>query len=365
MNSRERIEIALNHKEPDHIPIQDGPWESTLERWHKEGLSEDVEFDDYFGYEIRYVFPDITMQFPYEILEEDDEYITERNSYGEVVKNHKNRSTTPAILDNAIKSRKDWEDSKGRLLVNEKRGVNFSSILDFSGQISLEEGLKKINKNYENGKYIVYVVTVGLDLIQRYIGMERLFLFVATEPDWIKEMILKNTKFILEMYEYMVDVGYKFDGIFILDDLGYRNTSLISPRSYKEIIFDSDKLICDYFHNKNKKVILHSCGCVKDLIPYFIEAGIDCLQPLEVKAGMDLIELKKKYGNELAFMGGIDTRLYSSNDPKLVEEEIKTKFEVAKVGGGYIYHCDHSIPHTVSLSQYKRIIEMVRKYGKY
>ena len=125
------------------------------------------------------------------------------------------------------------------------------------------------------------------------------------------------------------------------DDLGYRNTSLFSPKLYKELILEAHRLICDYFHNKDIKVFLHSCGCVKELIPYFIEAGIDCLQPLEVKAGMDIIELKKEYGEKLAFMGGIDVRLMSGDNPARIEEEIKTKFEIAKKGGGYIYHSDH------------------------
>jgi uroporphyrinogen decarboxylase len=365
MTSRERIKMALKHKEPDRVPIHDGPWESTLERWYKEGLPKDVEFEDYFGYEIRFVFPDISLQFPYEILEENDEYIVERNNYGEIVKNHKNRSTTPAIMDTAIKSRKDWEELKCRLKINKKRKLNFSSVLDFSGSVSFEEGLKRFNKNYDNGKYILYTVPAGFDLAQRYIGMERELIFIATEPDWIKDIITENAKFIIKMYEYMVDKGYKFDGIILLDDLGYRNSSLISPAHYKEIILNSDKLICDYFHDRQMDVILHSCGCVKGLIPYFIEAGIDCLNPLEVKAGMDLIELKKKYGDKLSFMGGIDTRLYSNDDPKLIEEEIKVKFKVAKENGGYIYQCDHSIPHNVSFSQYNRVMQFVGKYGKY
>lgn len=111
-------------------------------------------------------------------------------------------------------------------------------------------------------------------------------------------------------------------------------------------------------------VILHSCGRVKDLIQYFIEEGIDCLQPLEVKAGMDLIELKERYGDKICFMGGIDVRLMALNDWKPVEKEIKEKFEVAKEGGGYIYHSDHSIPKNVSFRQYKRVTELVKEYGK-
>jgi uroporphyrinogen decarboxylase len=112
-------------------------------------------------------------------------------------------------------------------------------------------------------------------------------------------------------------------------------------------------------------VILHSDGDLRKIVPNLIEAGFDCLQPIEVKAGMDLIELKKKYGDRLAFMGGIDARLMSDDDPVKIEEEIRSKFEIAKKGGGYIYHSDHSVPDIVSFSQYKRVMELVKKYGKY
>lgn len=96
-----------------------------------------------------------------------------------------------------------------------------------------------------------------------------------------------------------------------------------------------------------------------------IEAGFSCLQPLEVKAGMDVRELKREYGDRLSFMGGIDVRLMRADDPNLIEKEIKDKFRVARKGGGYIYHSDHSIPHDVSFQQYKRVMELVRKYGRY
>jgi uroporphyrinogen decarboxylase len=102
---------------------------------------------------------------------------------------------------------------------------------------------------------------------------------------------------------------------------------------------------------------------VKELIPYLIDAGFDCLQPLEVKAGMDLLELKPEYGDKISFMGGIDVR--KMTDPVAIEEEISRKFEVAKKGGGYIYHSDHSIPKNISFEDYNRVISLVKKYGKY
>jgi len=96
-----------------------------------------------------------------------------------------------------------------------------------------------------------------------------------------------------------------------------------------------------------------------------IEAGFDCLEPLEVKAGMDLIELKKNFGDWLTFMGGIDVRAMAHLDPAVIEEEIRTKIPVAMKGGGYIFHSDHSVPHNVSFQQYEHTINLVKKYGTY
>jgi hypothetical protein len=124
-------------------------------------------------------------------------------------------------------------------------------------------------------------------------------------------------------------------------------------------------MVYGYCHSKNMKVMLHSCGNVKEFIPMLIEAGLDCLQPLEVKAGMDVRELKGKYGDKLTFMGGIDVRLMNLPDKSKIEEEIRSKFEVAKKGGGYIYHSDHSIPHTVSFQDFCTVMELVKKYGAY
>ena len=96
-----------------------------------------------------------------------------------------------------------------------------------------------------------------------------------------------------------------------------------------------------------------------------IEAGFTCLQPLEVKAGMDIVELKQRYGDHLAFMGGIDVRVMANPDPKAIEKEVRTKLPVAKQRGGYIYHSDHSVPSNVSFEQYCRVLELVRQYGSY
>ena len=134
---------------------------------------------------------------------------------------------------------------------------------------------------------------------------------------------------------------------------------------YHEQLFPSHIKLCDFLHSKGIKVILHSCGGVRSLTPGFMEAGFDCLEPLEVKSGMDLVELKRSFGEKLVFMGGIDVRAMANPDPAVIEEEIRTKVITAKKSGGYIYHSDHSVPDNVSFKQYQRVMELVKRYGLY
>ena len=95
---------------------------------------------------------------------------------------------------------------------------------------------------------------------------------------------------------------------------------------YRELLFPAHQMAFQFFRSRGLPVILHSCGRTSGLVPQLIEAGLSCLQPLEVKAGMDLIQLKKDYGDRLAFMGGIDVRKMASPNPAEIEEEIRDLF---------------------------------------
>jgi len=350
MTSRERVRMALEHKEPDRVPIQDSIWGATVSRWHKEGLPEEIPVSEYFGFEMVGFGADLSPRFPVKVLERNETYIIETTPYGGVRKNFRDYSTTPEIIDWPIKSKEDWYKIKDRLQPDITR-------------VDWVSSLNAYNRAYEDGKFITYNAAMGYDLFQSYIKTEELLIILVEDPEWAKDMFRTHAILLIEMAKIMMEHGFKFDGAFLFNDMGYRNGLLFSPRTYQKVLQETDAMICEFFHRHNMPVILHSCGNVKELIPYLIEAGFDCLQPLEVKAGMDLLELKPKYGDKIAFMGGIDVR--KMTDPVAIEEEISKKFEVAKKGGGYIYHSDHSIPKNISFEDYKRVIELVKKYGKY
>jgi uroporphyrinogen decarboxylase len=155
------------------------------------------------------------------------------------------------------------------------------------------------------------------------------------------------------------------DGLWVWDDLGFKHRPFMSPAMYRELIFPAHRRLFDFAHSRGLPVVLHSDGLVEPLIPNLIEAGIDCLQPLEVKAGMDLLKLKKTFGQRLAFIGGMDVRELVSNDLGRVRRKLESKLPQAMAGGGYVLQVDHSVPGQVNYDTYRYFVEEGLRIGTY
>ena len=147
--------------------------------------------------------------------------------------------------------------------------------------------------------------------------------------------------------------------------MGFKGKPFMSPAMYKEIVWPAHKKTFDFAHSKGLPVILHSCGYVEPLVPGLIEAGMDCLQAMEVKAGMDLVKLKRAFGDRIALFGGMDIRALETNDPAQVEAELAAKLPAAMAGGGYILHTDHSVSTRVEYETYKFFLNRGREMGTY
>ena len=352
MTSRERVLLALSHRKPDRVPIHDEPWETTIERWKREGMPPEADPKEYFGYEFRLFGFDGSLQLPGEIVEETDEYVIVRNADGATRKDWKHQTSTPGYHDFLVTDRTRWEEFRSRLTWNDTR-------------VDWEKELTRFKREKEAGRFCVFAAVTGYDRLQGLVGSERLLIALLEDPDWVRDMFETVGELTLHAAEEMLSRGFDFDGVWLFNDMGYRNATLFAPRLYQELIKPVDQKLVDFFHGRGLKVILHSCGCVKELIPDLIEVGFDCLQPLETKAGMDLIELKRQYGEALAFMGGIDVRKMAHPDPRVIEEEIRTKLAAGMSDGAYIYHSDHSVPDNVSLERYRYVLKLVREIGTY
>ncbi len=135
-------------------------------------------------------------------------------------------------------------------------------------------------------------------------------------------MVQTFTELTINHLELLFAEEGKPDGLFFYEDMGFKNRPFMSPAMYAEIIQPGHKRLFDFAHSLGCKVIVHSCGYVAPLVPGLIEAGMDCLQAMEVKAGMDLPTLFKDFGDRIAFYGGVDVRTLISNDRAQIDAEM-------------------------------------------
>jgi len=353
MNSRERILGAINRKKIDRVPVWESFWSETLEKWNAEGFPKGADPAEYFGLDGNCTtYIDWSFQYQGGIIEETDEYIISVSADNVKTKRMKNSASTLELSDYSIVTREDWELNKPRFVFNESRvDINaakaaYENSKDFLVQIFMEPCL-----GFEKYKYCM--------------GTEGLLIAIGEDPEWVRDMVEATEKLAFDSLDYCLGHGIEYDIGFITEDMGFSNGPFFSPAFYREIIFPSHKRWCDYLHGKGMKAMLHTCGDNRALLPQFVEAGFDILNPLEVKAGMDVIQIKKDYGDKLTLWGGIDVKNISFGSLESLRDEIRDKVTFAKQGGGYIFGSDHSIPENVPMSTYKKMLEWGLEYGRY
>lgn len=134
----------------------------------------------------------------------------------------------------------------------------------------------------------------GFDVTHaRIVGTKKLLIWMAEDPELVADMFNTELNFSLTLLDMIWDRGYTFDSIFWCDDMGYRNGIFFSVDMYREILKPVQKRASEWTHAKGIKAHLHSCGNINALLPELVDMGLDALNPLEVKAGMDPVHLKK------------------------------------------------------------------------
>jgi uroporphyrinogen decarboxylase len=353
MTSRERVDAAVRHRRPDRVPIFECFWDATIERWEGEGLAPGERPNDRFPLDIELLELDNTFGFPPEVVTRTPEYVVERDGWGYLKRNWTDRRSTPELLEFAVKSRADWDRLKHRLTPDPAR-------------VDWPAAEAQVAQWRETGRFICLEAMIGYDILWRKMGVEQALMAIAEDPAWVMEMYEYDANMLIGMAELHRERGIAVDGVWVYDDLAYRNGPLFSPRAYREQLLPFHRRIVEYCHGHDLPVILHSCGNVTDLVPGLVEAGFDCLQPLEVKAGCDLAFLSAEYGRDLCFMGGVDVRTFYADDPRETEAEVLRKLAIGMANpGGYVFHSDHSIPPQVSLEGYARVRELVAQHGVY
>lgn len=352
MTTRERFARMYAHREADRIPVFDDPWAGTLKRWHREGMPEGVDWRDYFGIDkVEHIGVDITPRYEERVLEETDRYRIVTTAWGVTMKKFKELDATPEFLDYRVVDPEAWADAKMRMTLEDDR-INW----------------KLLRENYDRwkaeGRWLVGDFWFGFDVTHSWMsGTETVLVAMYEEPEWVTDMFNTYLDRCIALFDRIWDAGYRFDEIMWWDDMGYKNTMFFSNDMYRRLLKPAHRRAVEWAHGKGIYARLHSCGNIMDRIDDLVEIGVDGLNPLEVKAGMEPLKLKAQYGDRLTLHGGANVVLWDDRDA--IVAEIERIVPVLKAGGGYIFASDHSIPNSVSLETMTAIIDTVKRVGRY
>ncbi|MFH1571446.1 MAG: uroporphyrinogen decarboxylase family protein [Gemmatimonadota bacterium] len=352
MTSYERMKCVYDHREPDRLPIMDSPWGSTMARWRREGMPENVSWVEYFDLDrVGGISVDTSPRFPHRVIEETDEYIVEHNGWGVTTRNFKLTTSTPQDISFSIHDPATWAEAKKRLTPSDDR-INWDHLKRHYPAMRQQQ------------LWISAGAWFGYDIVNaRMVGTENLLYGMADDPDWVRDMLDTLCDLALALLDRVWDAGYTFDEVQWPDDMGYRNGLLFSKAMWADMVRPYQQRTIDWAHAKGIKAQIHSCGNIMELVPELVGLGLDTLNPLEIKAGMDPVGLKERFGDRLSLRGGFDARNWSAWDT--AEAEIRAKLPTLMAGGGYVFGSDHSIPDAVGLDTMRRIIGLVKEIGRY
>ena len=357
LTSKERIANILNHEPVDRIGLYEHFWGDTRQAWTDNGdIEEETDLTEHFNLDIRQCGAFnmvIDQDFEPQILEETDETKLVLDENGARLRWHKQHASTPEHIGFDVTSRERWDEWAKPLLKAEERRINF-------------EGYREAKKRAaEEGRFFCWNAAHVFEIMKNVAGHEFMLMGMALDPDWVKDMVMTYSNMFVDMQKMLFEAEGYPDGIWYYEDMGFKQRPFMSPEMYRDIVQPGHALTFSYAHEHDLPVIVHSCGFVDALVPGLIEAGMNCLQVIEVKAGMDLLKLYREHGDKISFMGGIDVRTLYTNDRDVIAKELETKIPVVKEGYGYVLHSDHSIPNTVDYDSYRYFIDLGLELGSY
>ena len=366
-----RLNTALSHKEPDRVPVSDFFWGSFIQRWRKE-LNLPADANPYYYYDLDWITTVPNMDpwiRPFETIKETQDEVVVKTGYGAYMRKK---------YDCPMPENYAWEiDSFEKL---EKAVGTFSDPHDrrrfFEGGDNQVAG---VGDGFERNSppWIDTVKSLRPDFpvygsmgecsecFTRLVGQENTMLWMGLYPDEMGAVINRIGEHYLECAKAEMDAGKGLlDGFVIWGDVAYRNGPFFSPDYWREYFKPWVARMTEYAHKNGLPVIYHGCGNVHKIFQDYIDIGIDGYNPLEVKAGMDVNDLRRQYGQKMGFCGGSDIQVWETGDREKIKREVLRKLNAAK-GGGYIFQSDHSVAGDVSGHTYDYIVKLVREYGKY
>lgn len=357
MTSKERIGNTLQRKPVDHIGVMEHFWGDTLNRWKQQGkIKQDEDLIGHFGLDMQLCWVHnclADLDWEPEVIEENEETVLKKDANGAFLRQNKMQNGTPEHVDFSVTDRASWEELVKPLLVASER------------RLSVDVWKENRKKAAERDLFFCWSGVNVFELMHPVCGHEHMLVGMAMDPDWVKDMADTYAELQINLMEMLFKEGGLPDGVWFYEDMGFKERPFMSPDMYRELIFPAHKRTVDFAHSLDLPVIMHSCGFIEPLLPHMVEAGIDCLQVIEVKAGMDPLRIHRNFGDRIVLCGGMDARNLVANDRAAIERELQEKIPVLKENSGYILHSDHSIPTDCDYETYRFFVDEGRRLGTY
>ncbi len=370
LTPRERFARVLRFEPVDRVPLEPGNGrESTRARWLREGLPREAGNIAEYAYRCAggtQPWPRGGPGFPVDqrMIPLFEEKVLERKPASQIVQDWKGniceigleftvdhlRSATDFVTRRWIKcpveSRADWEAMKTRYRADDPA--------------RLPPDAAALGRRLADREHVVGLSVSGpFWQLREWLGFEALCVLFHDDPDWVREMIAFWREFVAGLLERTLGC-LALDFVHVSEDMAYKEHAMISPAMAREFLWPVYQAWGEILRDARCPVYaLDSDGYVGDLIPVWLDAGIQVCDPMEVAAGNDLFAYRRRYGRRLAFRGGVDKRLIARGGAAL-EAEI-ARLEPLIREGGYIPGCDHGVPADVSWENFVHYVGLLAR----
>jgi uroporphyrinogen decarboxylase len=225
--------------------------------------------------------------------------------------------------------------------------------------------------NHTNYGVLADIMCRGpFELAVKLRGYERLMTDFYIDPEFVYALLEKITNTVITLWKNYLDaIDNRCHVVCQGDDLGMQSSLIISPDLYRQFIKPCHRKIYEFIHSKtNARLFMHSCGAIREIIPDLIEIGVNILNPVQRSAaGMDIAGLKKEFGKDIVFWGGgIDTQLFlpTASIPA-IEDDIKKTIDIMAPGGGFVFAPTHNLQPDIAPDKIDAVYNTVLKYGGY
>jgi len=355
VTSKERIMTALNFNTPDRVPRFEyfdefGVGREFADIWYEEkGFGPEINIYDYYNIDIKIAVGDEgLMPTRTEVLKQTPEYAITRNSWGEVIR----RTTGDAFykpLEVPIKEKSDLQT----IHVDPPD-------LDIRYQ-SLDEQMDQLKQ-----RYCVFVKTGGPFIRSSFVrGDAQLLIDMASDPQFAKELFMFMARHLTEIgLEQLRRWDLYETGVWIYDDMASVKGPIFSPKMAEQLLAPAWQYMINTFKQAGaQKVCLHSDGDLMPLLDLFVDIGFQGLNPVEARTTMDVVEIREKYGEKLAMVGGLDNSvILPRGDRAEVRAHVQRCLSIVKEGG-YVIGA-HTIGPDISVDTYDYVSELIDEYNR-